>query len=159
MRPVHLRSLVAAAVIVIPASMARVADVTYPEGYRTWSHVKSAFMGPTHASYNALGGFRHVYANAKAMEGYRTRSFPDGSVIVFDYFIASDSAGFFSEGERRQIDVMEKDSRKFAATGGWGFQRFAKNTTVRVATPSPQQCFACHDRLKKDGLVLSTYRE
>jgi hypothetical protein len=52
-----------------------------------------------------------------------------------------------------------RDSRRFATTGGWGFQRFAGSSkTELAATPTPQQCFACHDRLKKDGLVLSSYR-
>jgi hypothetical protein len=151
-------TILAGSLIVIPAWRPGIADVTYPAGYRNWTHVKSAFMGPAHASYNTLGGFRHVYANGKAMEGYRTRVFPEGSVIAFDYFQASDSAGFFSERERRQVDVMEKDSSRFAATGGWGFQRFAPNS-ARVNAPSSQQCFACHDRLKTDGLVISRYRE
>jgi hypothetical protein len=53
---------------------------------------------------------------------------------------------------------MVKDSKRFASTGGWGFQRFAKDTTEFAAAPTPQQCFACHDNLKKDGLILSQYR-
>ena len=32
-------------------------------------------------------------------------------------------------------------------------------TKELASEPTPQQCFACHDRLKKDGLVLSTYRD
>ena len=56
-------------------------------------------------------------------------------------------------------DVMIKDSERFSTTGGWGFQRFVKDSKTEVAAaPSPQQCFACHDELKKDGLVLSSYR-
>ena len=30
--------------------------------------------------------------------------------------------------------------------------------TLLAAAPTPQQCFACHEQLKKDGLVLSSYR-
>ena len=54
---------------------------------------------------------------------------------------------------------MVKDSERYSSTGGWGFQRFAKDSkTELAATPTPQQCFACHNNLKKDDLVLSAYR-
>ena len=134
--------------------------VRYPEGYRGWSHVKSSLVSPSHADYARLGGFQHIYANAEAMEGYRTREFPEGSVIVFDWIEMVDTAGAFTEGPRRQTDVMVKDSARYPATGGWGFQRFVKDShSERAEKPAPAQCFACHDRLKKDGLVLSRYRE
>jgi hypothetical protein len=135
-------------------------DVAYPEGYRNWVHVKSALVSPSHATYATNGGFHHIYANTEAMNGYRTRTFPDGSIIVFDWLEMQDNSGAFAEGARRQVDVMVKDSRRFASTGGWGFQRFVKDSkSERAAMPSPAQCFACHDRLKKDGLVLSSYRQ
>ena len=135
------------------------APVPYPEGYRNWTHVKSALISPAHARYSSVGGFQHVYANTEAMTGYRTRVFPEGSILVFDWLEMRDSAGAFSEGPRRQVDVMMKDSQRFAATGGWGFQRFVKDSkTELAAAPTPEQCFACHDRLKKDALVLSAYR-
>jgi Cytochrome P460 len=131
----------------------------YPEGYRTWAHVKSTVIGPTHPNYATSGGFQHIYANAPAMSGYRTREFPEGSVIAFDWLEMKENNGAFTEGPRRQLDVMVKDAKRFASTGGWGFQRFAKDSkTELAATPTPEQCFACHDNLKKDGLVLSAYR-
>jgi len=133
--------------------------VAYPEGYRNWTHVKSTLVSPAHKQFAMLGGFQHIYANTQAMEGYRTRSFPEGSVIVFDWIEMKDNDGAFVEGARRQTDVMVKDSQRFAKTGGWGFQRFVKDSKTELATaPTPQQCFSCHDRLKKDGLVLSSYR-
>lgn len=133
--------------------------VAYPEGYRAWSHVKSTVVSPSHANFAVTGGFQHFYANVQAMEGYRSRVFPEGSVLVVDWLDMSDVKGAFTEGARRQVDVMVKDSRKFAESGGWGFQRFSKDSKSEFAeTPTPRQCFACHDRLKKDGLVLSVYR-
>lgn len=141
------------------ASVEEAAKVSYPEGYRSWTHVKSSMISPTHKSFATIGGFQHIYANSEAMVGYKTRAFPEGSIIVFDWMEMTDSAGAFLEGPRRQTDVMVKDSKRFAKTGGWGFQRFVKDSkTELAATPTPQQCFECHDRLKKDGLVLSNYR-
>lgn len=132
--------------------------VEYPEGYRNWTHVKSAVISPTHQNFANTGGFQHIYANAEAMAGYRTRAFPQGAIIVFDWLEMKDNNGAFAEGPRRQVDVMVRDTLRFGSTGGWGFQRFVKDTKTEAAAPTPQQCFACHDNLKKDGLVLSSYR-
>ena len=134
--------------------------VAYPDGYRAWTHVKSSLISPAHANFATQGGFQHIYANTEAMTGYRSRTFPDGAVIAFEWLEMQDRNGAYTEGPRRQLDVMVKDSQRFASTGGWGFQRFAKDSkTELAATPTPQQCFSCHDQLKKDGLVLSTYRQ
>jgi Cytochrome P460 len=137
-----------------------VAPVAYPEGYRNWPHVKSTLISPAHAQFANIGGFQHIYANSEGMVGYRSRAFPEGSIVVFDWLEMRDKDGAFEEGPRRQVDVMVKDSQRFAATGGWGFQRFVKDSkTELAATPTPQQCFACHEKLKQDGLILSRYRQ
>ena len=60
------------------------ASVAYPQNYRQWQHVKSMQILPGHPLYEAFGGLHHLYANAKAMSGYRSGKFPDGAVIVFD---------------------------------------------------------------------------
>ena len=133
--------------------------VEYPEGYRNWSHVKSSLISPGHRNFANTGGFQHIYANPQAMSGYRTRVFPQGSIIVFDWLTMTDKNGAFEEGPRRQVDVMVRDSVRFSATGGWGFQRFVGDSKTQLAAaPTPEQCFACHQQLKKDGLVLSSYR-
>ena len=142
-----------------PSSAPAVPTVEYPDGYRNWVHVKSALISPAHQRFSTNGGFQHIYANAEAITGYRTRNFPDGSIIVFDWLEMRDNNGAFEEGPRRQVDVMVKDSKRYASSGGWGFQRFVRDSKTELATaPTPQQCFACHDQLKKGDLVLSSYR-
>ena len=151
-------ALVGVALAIQPFAAADDARVAYPEGYRNWVHVKSGVIGPAHAQFAVTGGFQHIYANPEAMTGYRTRAFPEGSIVAFDWLEMRENNGAFAEGPRRQVDVMVKDTKRFASTGGWGFQRFVKSTTELAAAPTPQQCFACHDNLKKDGLILSQYR-
>ena len=160
---VHVRfATVVCAALLMPAGAIAAQSpglVQYPDGYRAWAHVKSTAIGPTHKNFATQGGFQHIYANAEAMTGYRTRVFPEQSIVVFEWLEMTEQQGAFAEGPRRQVDVMVKDARRFAQTGGWGFQRFVKDSkTELAAAPSPQQCFACHDRLKRDGLVLSGYR-
>ena len=115
-------------------------------------------ISPAHAQFAVNGGFQHIYANPEAMTGYRTRAFPEGSIVAFDWLEMRENDGAFAEGPRRQVDVMVKDSKRYAATGGWGFQRFVKDTQEPASAPTPQACFACHNQLKEDGLVLSKYR-
>jgi hypothetical protein len=135
-------------------------NVAYPDGYRSWTHVQTTFIGPEHPRFDAIGGFQHSYANDQAMEGYRTRAFPEGSIVVVDWLELRDNGPAFGEGDRRQLDMMVKDSVRFAATGGWGFQRFVKDSkTEHAAAPTAQQCFSCHMKLRKDELVLGRYRQ
>src|SRR5215211_4581205 len=125
------------------------APVAYPEEFRNWAHVKSTVIGPAHKNFAINGGFQHIYANPEGMTAYRTRAFPDGAVVVVEWLEMRENGGAFVEGARRQLDVMVKDSLRFSKSGGWGFQRFAKDSkTELAATPAPQQCFACHEKLK-----------
>ncbi|HET9446891.1 MAG TPA: cytochrome P460 family protein, partial [Steroidobacteraceae bacterium] len=84
--------------------------VPYPDDFRSWSHVKSGVIGPQHKSFASNGGIHHVYANEEAMEGYRSRSVPEKSVIVFEWLEWAEKDGAVLEGPRRQVDVMVRDS-------------------------------------------------
>jgi hypothetical protein len=133
--------------------------VPYPEGYRKWVHIKTAIVGPLNPGFKFTGGFHHIYANEKAVEGYSSGKFPEGSVLVFDVLEATETNSDFAEGKRRHIDVMVKDSVRFAATGGWGYEEFkeGKKTERVLNTARQTQCFACHAKQKDH--VFSDYRE
>jgi len=155
-----LSALILSVLAQSPAPKSSAAAVAYPDAYRSWSHVKSSVISPSHKNFAVNGGFQHIYANTEAMRGYRTRTFPEGSVIAFEWLEMTETQGAYAEGPRRQLDVMVKDATRFAATGGWGFQRFMRDSKTELSTSlTPDQCFACHDKLKKDGLVLSSYRQ
>ena len=133
-------------------------QVSYPEGFRTWRHVKTTLV--RNPKFEHVKGFDHIYANEKAIIGYNTGEFPDGSVIVFDVIEAIENNPDIIEGNRKFIDVMEKDSKKFAATGGWGFEEFNGDTQERVLTESTSKgCFNCHSTKKTDGYVFSKLRK
>src|SRR5688572_2776531 len=99
-------------------------EVPYPVGYRQWPHVKTALIGPQSPAFESFGGLHHIYANEKAMEGYRSGRFPDGSVLVFELLETRENAGVTTEGPRRRVGVMVKDVNRYAKTGGWGFESF-----------------------------------
>lgn len=135
-------------------------QVAYPTGYRQWVHIKTALIGPE-SSFKHYIGFHHIYANEKALKGYQDGQFKDGSIIVFDVLGTQVKDGITAEGARRFIDVMVKDSQKFADTGGWGFEEFAGDSqTERTLTAQAQvACYTCHAQRKEQGFVFSTFRK
>ncbi len=132
--------------------------VPYPTGYRQWTHVKSMVVLPSSAAFATGGGMHHVYANAAAMAGFSTGHFAEGSVLVFDLLKASENAGVIAAGERERLDVMVKDSRRYASSGGWGFERFLGNDTMPSLTEEHRKlCVECHDQRADHDRVYSTF--
>ena len=135
------------------------ATVPYPEGFRTWAHVKTGLVSERHPDFARSGGFRHIYANPAALTGYKTGTFPEGSIIVVDWVEGQDANGSFSEATRLRVDVMVKDKTRYAATKGWGFERFNGNSqTERLVTTPDSQCVSCHSGPTAKDLVFSKLR-
>ena len=136
------------------------AEVPYPAGYRDWHHVKSMVIQQGHPLFAAFGGIHHLYANSKAMQGYRSGKFADGAVIIFDLLEAKSADNAINEGERKVVGVMHKDARRYAATGGWGFEGFKgdSRTERAVGSQAASACFACHAPQKDSDYVFSKLR-
>lgn len=137
---------IAVSVILLPAMVASDRlEVSYPEGYRHWTHIKSAYVGKANPAFQRFGGLHNIYANAQAMEGYRTGRFPIGSVLVFDVLDASSSDHGVEPGSRKFIDVMSKspDTRD----GRWVFGEFDRDSRRRNVTAEQgvALCQACHN--------------
>lgn len=149
------------ALAAVPALAADPAPVPYPKGYRHWTHVKSMVIGKGHPLYDAFGGIHHLYANRRALEGYRKGRFPDGSVIVFDLLEAKPGGGAVEEGPRKVLGVMHKDSRRWSATGGWGFEGFKgdSKTERAVGANAASACYQCHTSQKDRDFVFSRLRD
>jgi hypothetical protein len=156
------RAGLAAIVLLTSAGAEDAARVPFPEGYRTWFHVKSATTNEGNPAFARFGGIHHIYANPAAMKGFESRDFPDGSVIVFDLLeFTIQPNQTTTEGARRHIDVMTKDRVRFKDTGGWGFEEF-KPATGRTGVLTPdavQGCFKCHAGRKEQGGVFSSIRQ
>ena len=132
--------------------------VPYPTGYRQWTHVKSMVVLPASSAFATGGGMHHVYANAAAMSGFSSGPFPDGSILVFDLLKATEKDGVIAAGERERLDVMTKDSKRYAASNGWGFERFMGNDTTPALTEEHRRlCVECHDQRADRDRVFSTF--
>ncbi len=134
--------------------------VAYPDGYRSWTHVKSMVIHPEHGLADPFEGIHHVYANGEALAGLASNEYQTGATLVFDLLSQEPGDGAIQEGARKFIGVMEYDNERFAATGGWGFEAFAGDSrTERVVSDGGVSCFGCHQAAKADGYVFSKFRD
>lgn len=154
-------TLAAAVTLVTTVALAADPAVPYPKDYRDWHHVKSMVIEEGHPLYGAFGGIHHIYANSKALKGYRSDKFPDGSVIAFDLLEAVHDGNAVTEGQRKVLGVMHKDSKKYKTTGGWGFEGFGGGDPNKrvVGKDAASACFGCHIPQKSQDYTFSRLRD
>ncbi len=117
-------------------------------------------VGPENKSFATAGGLHHYYANEKAMEGFRTGHFPDGSVVVDERLEVRQEAGATFEGPRKSVAVMIKEATRYQSTGGWAFDVFAGEDRTQGASASVRAaCFSCHSRRKDHDFLFSEFRK
>jgi Cytochrome P460 len=131
-----------------------------PHGYRDWRWISSAHEA---GNLNSIGA---VLGNDVAIKAYRDGKlpFPDGTIIAALHYrhVPSDEnnkvfgqAQSFVPGAPTNIQFMVKDSKKYAATGGWGFGHFADGKHGDAAFM--KSCFPCHEKAKATDLVFTHY--
>jgi hypothetical protein len=121
--------------------------VTIPEGYRKWQMIAPAEEAAP------LDELRVVFGNPAAIKAIEnsTLPYPDGTILVKLAYKRKQSPEFETAtvpGTPTTVQVMVKDSRRYASTGGWGFGRFVNGQPVGAAPH--QTCFACHAARVKD---------
>ena len=135
--------------------------IAYPDGFRAWTHVSSALV--TEAGPPKYAGIHHIYGNAAAIAGLKTGRYPDGAVFVYDQWSsAKDGPAAIAPAERKFIDVMVRDSRRFAATDGWGYAEFVGPERTRHAgidSDPVRACHACHKKLAGPSFVFSRWKD
>ena len=135
-------------------------EVAYPDGYRTWTHIKSMVLHKGHPLESPFLGIHHIYGNEKGVNGSKSGQYEEGSVLVFDLlkYLTADNAS--TEGDRVLVGVMVKDSNKYQSTGGWGFEGFAGNSqTERLVNDGGQSCYDCHAAQKESDYVFTRWRQ
>jgi len=155
-RPTYFRPWTSCVMAVLSLGFLYAAEpVQYPPDFRRWVHVGTGVILPGGSLPESEHGMHHVFANQKAVEGYSTGEFADGSIIVYELREAQQKNSVISEGVRRRVDMMIKDST-YKSTGGWRFERFIENDPTRnLITDSGTMCFGCHSNAKAHGFVFS----
>jgi len=134
--------------------------ITIPAGYRDWRLISVA-----HEEGN-LNDLRALLGNDVAIKAYREGKlpFPDGAIIArlaWSYVPSEENnkvfgrAQSFVAGSATNVQFMVKDSRKYAATGGWGFAQFKDGKPADAALL--KTCFPCHEPVKARDFVFTHY--
>jgi hypothetical protein len=132
-----------------------------PPGYRDWRLISVA------REEGKLNDIRAILGNDVAIKAYREGKlpFPDGAIIArlawsYDSSEENNRAfggpqSFVAGSPKNGVQFMVKDSRKYAATGGWGFAQF--NDGRLADETALNACFACHAAVKERDLVFTRY--
>jgi hypothetical protein len=140
--------------------------VKIPAGYRDWKVIAVAqLLVPGKADQ-----LRAQRGNDIAIKAFKegTLPFPDGSIIAAIHWTRVSSednnkvlagpfpgAQSFVVGSPVNVQFMVKDSKKYAATGGWGFADFKDGKPGNKALH--ETCFACHIPAKDHDYVFTRY--
>jgi len=139
--------------------------VTIPAGYRDWKMIAVAQL-----KTDKVDQMRAQVGNEIAVKAYQegTLPFPEGAIIVAMHWTripsefnnevldpAFPGAQSFIVGAPVNIQVMVKDSKKYAATGGWGFGDFKDGKPASEALH--KACFSCHEPAKDHDFVFTHY--
>lgn len=131
-----------------------------PHGYRDWRWISSAHEA---GNLNSLGA---LLGNDVAIKAYREGKlpFPDGTILAalhYSYVPSAENNKIFGQvqsfvpGAPTNVQFMVKDSKKYAATGGWGFGHFANGKHGDAAFM--KSCFPCHAKANGSDFVFTRY--
>jgi Cytochrome P460 len=134
--------------------------IKIPPGYRDWKLISVAHEEGT------LNDLRALLGNDIAIKAYREGKlpFPDGTIIArlaWSYVPSEENnkvfgrAQSFVAGDTTNVQFMVKDSRRYAATGGWGFAQFKDGNPAEEALL--KTCFSCHEPVKARDFVFTKY--
>ena len=127
-----------------------------PAGYRDWRLISVAH------EEGSLHSFAAVLGNDVAIKAYREGKlpFPDGTIIAalhYSHVPSEENNKVFGReqsfiaGPPTNIQFEAKDSKKYAATGGWGFGHF--NTDGKPGSESLlKTCAPCHAKASRDSV-------
>ena len=133
-------------------------------GYENWSVVSSAHTDER---------LKVIVANPTMIKAYQAgipgngQPFPDGSMIAkLQWKLKKSTEAPFAvevPDVFSQAFVMEKDSKRFAKSGGWGYAVFnydAISDKFSADAKSPSDCgFACHTPVKAKDYIFHPYQK
>ena len=129
--------------------------VKYITGYRKWQVISSTDRFDSYS-------MRVVYGNditVKAIKENHINPFPDGAAIVkLVWNKIEDKDGNIRPGTFNAAQIMIKDDKKYAKTGGWGFAIFSGLKLIPFGKTAmfENDCFNCHKlQASENGYVFN----
>ena len=131
------------------------------KGYEDWQYV---------AVSQTETGVKVIAANPVMIKAYRSgipgngKPFPEGSQIVKIEWKSTKSAEspyFVMVPETlKSLSFIEKDSKRFKDSGGWGYAQFQNDAASDTLTPfgADAACgYACHTAVKAKDYIFTAY--
>jgi hypothetical protein len=133
-------------------------------GYEDWADISSAH---TDERLKVIVGNPTMIKAFKAGIPLNGQPFPDGSKVVKLQWTPKKSteAPFVVDVPDvfKEAFVMEKDSKRFSKSGGWGYAVFNYDAASDKFTPdpkSPSDCgYACHTPVKAKDYIFHPYQK
>jgi len=145
------------------SAAAPVFGIKIPPKYRDWRLISVAH------EEGSLNDIRAILGNDVALKAYRqgTLPFPDGTIIVrlaYSYVSSEENNKVFGRVQSFvagpptdwYLQVMVKDSKKYASTRGWGYAQFNKDGKPADAAKH-NTCAPCHEPASARDFVFTTY--
>jgi Cytochrome P460 len=136
----------------------------FPNGFRDWFVVNSMTAGKDSPVFGHVDGMHIIHVNAKGLPTLKKGGpfpYPDGTTFADDVHEFSVKDGASVEGAKKFVTVIVKDAKKYASTGGWGFQVWAGGDPSKPQVPDAAHaitaCFTCHMAQKAQDWTFSTY--
>jgi hypothetical protein len=132
-----------------------------PPGYRDWKLISVAH------EEGGLNDIRAILGNDTAVRAYREGKlpFPEGAIIArvaWSYVPSEENNKIFGRAQSfvagpptNGVQFMVKDSKKYAATGGWGYAQFNDGKPAPAAMM--QSCFPCHQAIESRDFIFTRY--
>jgi cytochrome P460 len=136
-------------------------DIKLPGGYRHWFHVNTMIVDKASPLFGELGGMHNVYVNSVGEAALKKGGpYPNKTPFVTDLHEFTVSDGSYVEGGRKALAIMVKDSKKYASTGGWGFQLWQGGDPKKPVVTPPNNVSRVTSRRKiKTTSILPIFRE
>jgi hypothetical protein len=130
--------------------------VTFPADYKNWRVLSTSHR----TDKNSL---RVILGNDIAMQAARSgpqAAWPDGTIlakVAWKEAVHEKWPAAIVPGELTHVEFMVKDSRKFTATGGWGYGRWLGRELSPYGADAgfAKECFDCHTAVKDTDYVFT----
>jgi len=118
------------------------------KGYETWQTISISHNGEMLAAILGNPAMIDAFKSGIPENG---KPFPDGAKMAKIHWVAKKKESYPAQplvaGTLHDVDLMVKDSKRFAATNGWGFFNFGHHPlpySSWAKEASAAECAGCH---------------
>ena len=132
-------------------------NIEYPKGLTHWRVIGSSQRSDNNTQRVILG-------NSAAIKAARSNTpktqWPDGAIIaklVWKNVTMKTWEAATVPGDFVHAEIMVRDGKKYATTGGWGFARWSGLDLMPHSQENnaADACFACHQAAKESNYVFT----